>query len=333
MVFAFILLLYFAYRFYYWRDSLAKDYPQVILNAVLVAVMVYGLYLAMGPLSRRFQRRRIWFFVIWFLMAVAASATMSVVHYAVHMMTGGMTERFRQTFMLFSFQIFDAYVAIFVGLGISTAFRWYHEWSLTSLRLGDMEKEKAITELAYLKSQINPHFVFNTLNSIYFLIKAENEPAREALHTFSEMLRYQLYDSGNQQVPIEQEIKYLKNYIHLQRLRLDDDYVIDIQFADNLSGFFIPPLILVIPVENAFKHLSHHHDGTQNRVEIEALRTNDHFIFRCRNTISDREKPVEVGGIGLTNLKRRLELLYEERAKLTLQKNEAQYEFELILPL
>lgn len=341
VVFLFIQLLYFSYRFYYWYDSLAEEFAQgesraliqVTVNAVLDNLMVFGLYLLMGPLARKLKKRRIIFFAIWFVLGSLASAAMMGIHYLVYQITGGMEDEFRRIFMLFSFQIFDSYVVIFVGLGISTAFRWYQEWSMASIRLSELEEEKAKTELEYLKSQINPHFVFNTLNSIYFLIKPDNEPARNALQRFSEMLRYQLYDSSHHQVPIDEEIKYLKNYIRLQQLRLDEDYVIREEMDETLRGFLIPPLLLIIPVENAFKHLSHHQGKGSNEVMIQAKREEDYLIFYCENTISVEEKPLEMGGIGLKNLERRLELIYEDAAGLKIEKRQDRYCLELKLPL
>ncbi|MBI1223231.1 MAG: hypothetical protein GC180_11555 [Bacteroidetes bacterium] len=333
IVFLFIQLLYFSYRFYYWRDSLAEDYAQVVSNSLLDGLMVFGLYLLMGPLSRKFRENRIIFFIIWFILGSLASVAMTFVHFLVYQFTGGMDEQFHRTFMLIGFQIFDSYVVIFVGLGISTAFRWYYEWSTASIRLSELEKEKAETELAYLKSQINPHFVFNTLNSIYFLIKPENEQARNALQTFSEMLRYQLYESSYERVPINEELKYLKNYIRLQRMRLDSEYLIQEDIDSNMKGYLIPPLLLIIPLENAFKYVSHHADGKANEILIRATKERESLVFTYENTCSEQEIPLENGGIGLQNLRRRMELIYGDRAKIKIEREPGRYRLELILPL
>lgn len=331
-LFFFIWLLYLAYRTFFWYESLNDEYLQVILNTFADVGVVYMLYLFMGPLSRKLQSRRQVFFGVWFLLAIVGTNVLIKLHYLIHVVTGSYQGDFIALFNKNSFQVFDAYVVLFVGLGISTAFRWYHEWSQTFVRLKEMEKEKALTELEYLKSQINPHFVFNTLNSIYFLIDPENEQARGALHTFSQMLRYQLYDSSQERVPVEKEIEYLRNYITLQSLRLDEGYNIETEFGEQLEGFSIPPLFLIIPIENAFKHLSHH-TTELNTVQIAAKREGDNFVFTCENSCSRSEKPVEVGGIGLKNLKRRLELMYDEGAYFKVDADEHRYLITINLPI
>ncbi|MEJ7585936.1 MAG: histidine kinase [Ferruginibacter sp.] len=125
-------------------------------------------------------------------------------------------------------------------------------------RVAEIAKEKAEAELNFLKSQINPHFLFNSLNSVYFLIDKNNPDARNALGKFSDMLRYQLYEMNGDQIPVEKEIRYLNDYVDLQKLRKDDQYVLSFKYSPEVKGFKIEPLLLVPFVENAFKHLSHY---------------------------------------------------------------------------
>jgi len=106
-------------------------------------------------------------------------------------------------------------------------------------RMAETAREKAEAELNFLKSQINPHFVFNSLNSVYFLIHRDNTEAREALHKFSEMLRYQLYEMNGEKVPIEKEIAYLKDYMDLQQLRKDEKYAVQFQCDETVTGFLL----------------------------------------------------------------------------------------------
>lgn len=331
-LFAFVGFLFAAYRTFYWKDTLREEYIQVILNVLGDTGIVYLLYLLMDPLSKRLRSRGLLFFVIWFLLGLVGSNLAILFHYSVHQLTGTLNGVFKETFNSLSFQIFDAYVVLFVGLGITTAFRWYHAWSSATLRLGELEKEKAFTELEYLKSQINPHFVFNTLNSIYFLIEPENDQARGALHTFSQMLRYQLYDSSCEQVPVEKEMEYIRNYITLQSLRLENGYRVTADLEENLAGFNIPPLLLIILVENAFKHLSHH-SHIMNTVHVQASCREKQIIFHCENSCSPQERPKEIGGIGLKNLKRRLELIYAGSARLDVIQEGNRYSVTLSLPV
>src|SRR5690606_22905121 len=116
-----------------------------------------------------------------------------------------------------------------------------------------MELEKVNAELEYLKAQVNPHFLFNSINTIYFQIDRHNELARNSLSGFSDMLRYQLYECNGTEIGIEKEIRYLKNYVSLQRMRKDENYLIFFEEHGDLTGFNVPPLLLIPFVENAFK--------------------------------------------------------------------------------
>ncbi len=192
-------------------------------------------------------------------------------------------------------------------------------------KMADMAKEKAEAELNFLKSQINPHFLFNSLNSVYFLIDKNNAEARQALHKFSEMLRYQLYEAGGEKIPIEKEISYLKDYVDLQKLRKDEHYKVQFTCAPEVKTFSIEPLLLIPFVENAFKHISHRTDET-NFVNLDLRRSDGQFEFTVENS---RENGVAAtgqhGGIGLNNVKRRLELLYPGRYELEIKESPDKY--------
>lgn len=196
-------------------------------------------------------------------------------------------------------------------------------------RISEMAKEKAETELNFLKSQINPHFLFNSLNTIYFQIDKNNAGAREALHKFSDMLRYQLYEMNGDSIPVEKEISYLKDYVDLQRLRKDDNYSVTFTCSKDVKGFSIKPLLLIPFVENAFKHISHYTDR-KNFINLECNRNNGTFHFCLENSMdkSDHSKEKN-GGIGLNNVKRRLELLYPDKHKLEIKEGKDSYKVNL----
>jgi LytS/YehU family sensor histidine kinase len=184
-----------------------------------------------------------------------------------------------------------------------------------------MAKEKAEAELNFLKSQINPHFLFNSLNSVYFLIDKENADARQALHRFSDMLRYQLYEANGEKIPVEKEIGYLKDYVNLQKLRKDENYSVAFNCSPDVKGFSIEPLLLIPFVENAFKHISHSNSRV-NFVTLDLNRSNGLFEFRVENSAEKGMRTTEPhGGIGLNNVKRRLELLYPGRHELIIADN------------
>ncbi len=199
-------------------------------------------------------------------------------------------------------------------------------------RMVETAKEKAEAELNFLKSQINPHFVFNSLNSVYFLINKDNAEARGALHKFSAMLRYQLYEVNDDKIPIEKEIHYLKDYMDLQQLRKDEKYAVQFNCAPDVKGFSIEPLLLLPFVENAFKHISHFSDKS-NFVKVDMFLVNSNFVFSVYNSKELQPTTEQPGGIGLNNVKRRLELLYPGRHEIKIDSSENTFMVQLNLQL
>jgi LytS/YehU family sensor histidine kinase len=202
------------------------------------------------------------------------------------------------------------------------------DYSRLQQRMAETAKEKAEAELNFLKSQINPHFLFNSLNSVYFLIDKDNTEARESLHKFSDMLRYQLYEMKGDKIPVEREISYLQDYVDLQKLRRDDAFAVSFDCSPSVTGFSIEPLLLVPFVENAFKHVSSHAEKP-NFIRINLDRKNGQMIFSTENS-KDKERATDTySGIGLNNVKRRLELLYPGKHELMIDDEESVYKVNL----
>lgn len=204
------------------------------------------------------------------------------------------------------------------------------QWYLQRERMRQVEMEKLNAELAYLRAQINPHFLFNSINTIYFQIDKQNTAARETLEKFSEMLRYQLYECAEASIAIEKEIQYLKNYITLQKLRLGGRYIVLLQTSNDLKGYAIPPLLLIPFIENAFKHISHFTDKT-NEIKIELMKSGEALRFEVTNT-TEATQPSEQGGIGLKNVIRRLDLLYGKQYTLNVRQTPGAYSVTLEIP-
>jgi LytS/YehU family sensor histidine kinase len=196
-----------------------------------------------------------------------------------------------------------------------------------------MEKDKVRNELDFLKAQFNPHFLFNSINSIYGNIDKTNSSARNMLLTFSDMLRYQLYECNTDSISIDREIKYIRNYVALQQTRNAENLVVDLEVDENLRGFTVAPLLFTAFVENAFKYVSHH-ENEENRVEISLSKKLDNLVFRAFNTKDKTYNGGTVmnhGGIGIANVKRRLELLYPYKHELVMSRNDTSYEVVLKL--
>jgi two-component system, LytTR family, sensor kinase len=212
------------------------------------------------------------------------------------------------------------------------AFKLLVDYNHMQKRLLEVAKEKAETELNFLKAQINPHFLFNSLNAVYFLIDKNNREAREALHKFSEMLRYQLYGARDDKVSIGKELQYLQDYIGLQKLR-SENCTIQLDVAPGLADFSIEPFLLLPFVENSFKHLSHFSNGKPNEVTIALARQNGEMEFSVGNTTEQKGLPDDQGGIGLANVKRRLELLYPQKHQLEIRQQDGWFRVNLKLKL
>lgn len=178
-------------------------------------------------------------------------------------------------------------------------------------RLHMAEIEMVASELQGLKHQINPHFIFNTLNTIYYKIDKTNAPARMALDQFSSLLRYLLYESNGPTVCIEKELGFLRNYIEVQQQRLNPGCFVEVCGFEDLHGFDIPANLLLPIVENCFKHLAEPAGG-HAFVRIQATHKAGSFSFQTENSAQNPPKP-EGKGIGIDNVRRRLDLLYKDK--------------------
>ena len=194
------------------------------------------------------------------------------------------------------------------------------------------QKDKE-AELQLLKAQLNPHFLFNTLNNLYGLAVLKSDKLPNLMLKLSDLLRYSLYDTKEKLVPLEKELKYLENYISLEKIRLEDKT--DIQFTKTgiISNQKIAPMLLIVFVENAFKHLNK--EG-KSKVIIAIESTAKSLNFSCKNTFDKEEvntKQLETNksGIGLQNAKKRLDLIYTNNYKLTVSNTKELYIVKLDL--
>jgi two-component system LytT family sensor kinase len=200
-------------------------------------------------------------------------------------------------------------------------------------QLALLEKERIKHELDFLKAQINPHALFNSLNAIYGHIDKSNQTARNTLLQFSGLLRYQLYDSMVDTISLEKEVEYIRNYIAFQKLRKDETLIVDVEINTEPNRYTIAPLLLVILLENAFKFVSSFADK-ENKITIKLTTANGLFTFNVCNTTDHIHTPLaRPGGIGIANLKRRVELLYPGRHEISFNRQDDYYEANLKLKL
>lgn len=224
-------------------------------------------------------------------------------------------------------QLYDVYIPLFFMVGAAAGIKFYIDQIRTLHRLQSALRVGAEQELQFLRSQINPHSLFNSLNTIYFLIHKDNTLARETLLRFSDLLRYQLYECNTEKIDIAREIACVENYIALQKLRHGGQYDIRFEKSARVKDFEIAPLLLMPFVENAFKHISHR---AANSVHIQMERENGSFTFTVENTCEPRPQGTP-GGIGLSNVQRRLELLYNRKHALRIVPGADQFAVTLTL--
>lgn len=231
-----------------------------------------------------------------------------------------------------AFKIGDWFFTSCSYLGIlfflSFSYRFAFDWFRNEHVKLEMEKSNLKIELAFLKSQTNPHFLFNTLNNIYILAWQQSPQTPDAIMKLSEMMHYMLYESNDERVPVLKEIYYIEQLMALQRLRMNGPMSFDFSVSGEVDNYQIAPLLLVNFAENIFKHaiLNDDKDPAIMHLTLEGKQ----LSLYCRNRINNALKDKE-GGIGLANMKRRMELIYPGRHRFTIKSDENYYSTHLTI--
>ncbi len=231
---------------------------------------------------------------------------------------------------LFFVFTFINYLFIFV---ISASYCFFSDYQKNQQIQREKEHERLKSELSFLRSQISPHFMFNLMNSLVSLNRKKSNLVEPVLLKMSDLLRYMLYEKDDKQISLENEVRYLENYIDLQKIRFADYVEIEFLVHQPLLSKNIEPMLLIPFVENAFKH------GTgmveKPIIKIELQTTSNQLLFKVTNKFSSDKQEVKDGssGIGLANVKRRLELLYPDQYILTVEDKNNFYTIDLKLNL
>ena len=226
-------------------------------------------------------------------------------------------------------------VMLVLTIGLSIALKLSDTWLRLSRRSEQLVAARRQEELQNLKSQLNPHFLFNTLNSIYALIAVSPAKAQDAVHELSGMLRYVLYDD-RQVVELSRELSFVENYVKLMGLRLPPSTKLECDLAaGQAANSPVPPLLFIPLVENAFKHSNTGEPGAEIKVSIKAEGGTLTCVVdnTCRPESTTSRKEDKSGGIGLQNLRRRLQLIYGNRASLETSRQNDIFKATLIIPL
>lgn len=212
---------------------------------------------------------------------------------------------------------------------VSFAVKISESWQNSEKQVVQSEADKAQAELSFFKAQINPHFLFNTLNNIYSLAVSQHENTAPSILRLSRMMRYITEEATENFVPLEDEIECVRNYIDLQNLRLNDKTKVDFSVIGSSSGWQVTPLIFITFIENAFKYgVSGHYDA---RIAIGIETTPTELRFYCQNTIFGNRPETDRVGIGIVNTKKRLEYLYGGKHDLQLDQSEGLFTVRLKL--
>lgn len=321
------LLWVFVFRNYSF--SLTKT---LTVEFCYLAFITADYYIIIYYLLPRFLRTKQYgYFIAWSILLIAFSALLrSVValQMNIHVFEG-------HTRPAFSTLFFTSLLNIFIWVELIVMGKMIADRIYNQQKLAIIEQQRMKHELDFLKAQINPHALFNSLNTIYGHIDKSNQTARNILLKFSGLLRYQLYDCSEDKISLEKEIEYIRNYISFQQIRKDDKLEVIIEPAAEPAGYMIAPLLLVVLIENAFKFVSSF-DDQDNIISIKLTATDNLFTFCISNTTEYSralQTDLSPGGIGITNLKRRLELLYPGKHELSLKQCDAYYEALLKLQL
>ncbi|SDK42676.1 Histidine kinase [Catalinimonas alkaloidigena] len=221
------------------------------------------------------------------------------------------------------------FIVIFIGM-----LRFAEEWFELEAKKKEMENEKLTAELRFLKAQVNPHFLFNTLNNLYYLAFTQSPNTTEVIEKLSQMMRYMLYDSNHPQVSLCKEIEYMENYISLEKLRLNNPIPIRFTVEGAERTARIAPLIFITFLENAFKHgVSNTH--AESWVNISIKLCGQECVYEIENSkLPVNGKVVEEkSGIGLQNVQRRLDLTYPQKYELAVDDTPDRYAVRLKLQL
>ncbi|MBR1484258.1 MAG: histidine kinase [Prevotella sp.] len=227
---------------------------------------------------------------------------------------------------------FVATIMLVLMLGMNLGVKLYFRQRKDEKRMADLERQNLEQQLDFLRYQINPHFLMNTLNNIHALVDIEPEQAKETIVGLSKILRFVLYDGAKQMVPLDRELAFLTNYIELMGLRVAEQVDLTVQLPTQASDVLVPPLLFITFVENAFKHGVSYQQ--HSFIDIQASVADGQVCFTCRNSkVPPTSASRQGGGVGLQNARKRLDLIYGDRYTLRIDEDAETYCVTLDIPV
>jgi sensor histidine kinase YesM len=322
-----VFWIWFSSELYHTRNaelgqSFLEDLPDLV--AIVSTEMLSVYFTAYFLVPRYMDKRKYGKFLAFTFLTILSTVVLYIVSLEIYTyLTLG---RFFKNYMILTIShLWDTtFNTVVLAAVITYSGRYKIEEKNKSL-----EREKKESELNFLRAQINPHFVFNALNSINVLIDIDKEKASTALTKFSGLLRYNLYNTKDNAVLIHTELNYLHDYIEIEKLRIGRHVKVNLDMMSTTEHYRVAPFLLVPFIENAFKHVTRDKDR-ENYINIRIRTEDDHVDLAVENSFDPADRSAEQhGGIGLENVKRRLELLYPSAYNLDVVKNNRQYSVKL----
>ena len=321
-----LLMSYPAIVFYIYT-GLVQDFVNVLKGTVMLFLplccIYYLNYLLLIP-KLLFNKKQAWFWV---------ANVLIIILFTLPSIFGHKMQYIMQTFQLDVVNYIKAgyvgsiiggaalmFISMIMAIGVSYMVKWVEE----KQKLDEERRHNAEAELTWLKNQLNPHFLFNTLNNISSLVAIDPDSAQDRIAQLSELLRYALYESSGEKVPVKKEVEFMENYISLMSLRCSGKTSVHYSFDDFPENSMVPPLLFICLIENAFKHGTSAHEDSF--IEISMSKDGSALVFSSRNSfIEKKSQDLSGSGIGLENMKRRLQLLFPGRFTYNINSSDSVY--------
>lgn len=294
--------------------------PHLIINTIWAVIIFYFHYLFV---IKYFEKKQLFKYLS---ISVLSSILLTIIMLPVHKL-------FFPAFSLLDLKFIGPPMGgTFIIAQSGCLVKGFENWFDNIRVKTELENRNLRNELELLKSQVNPHFLFNALNNIDSLIHKSSKDASKSLINLSDMLRYMIYETNTERVALSSEIQYIQNYIELQHLRYRDPKYISLSIKYDCDSALIAPMLFIPFIENAFKFS--YNNGKMPAVEIIIECEKDILHFLCKNYFNaDFSKQQKNGGVGLENVKRRLELLYPQKHDLKISKENDTFSIELNIQL
>jgi sensor histidine kinase YesM len=308
----------YIYALFYESVTFSKSIFQFSVTAWIDVSAAYLLVYFLIPrylLSKKYST-----FLIWFLLSAIGFILMQRLILQ-HVTYRFIYPEYADRFTFFKFNYLYTFFNIYVMAAIFASVKLFEYWYVNQMQNQELQKQKLESELKFLKSQIHPHFLFNTLNNLYALTLDKSEEAPEVVVKLSDLLSYMLYECNAPKVPLEKELNLLKDYLALEKIRYRNELKIDFDIQGRVNGKLIAPLLLIPFVENGFKHgLSKQIKNPWINISVEV---EDYLLnFKVENNKPKTETEDKTGyteGIGLKNVRRRLDLIYGDDYELKVE--------------